>query len=101
MIRNLFEYLKDKNVETIVIMLLKTSRLPLKESKSFENFIFNMIHGKEVEKLQQLQTLSPIFARKILAFIGSQRVGKSHLVIMWRSMTVNLQIIPQIFLLIL
>ena len=78
-IHDLFEYLKDKKVETVVNMLLRTSRLPLKEKKSFENFDFSLIHGKEVEKLQTLSTLSAIYARKNLAFIGPQGVGKTHL----------------------
>lgn len=78
-IYDLFEYLKDKKVETVVNMLLRTSRLPLKEKKSFENFDFSLIHGKEVEKLQTLSTLSAIYARKNLAFIGPQGVGKTHL----------------------
>ena len=78
-IYDLFEYLKDKKVETVVNMLLRTSRLPLKEQKSFENFDFSLIHGKEVEKLQTLSTLSAIYARKNLAFIGPQGVGKTHL----------------------
>ena len=78
-IQDLFVYLKDKKIETVVNMLLRTSRLPLKEPKSFENFDFGLIHGKEVEKLQTLPTLSPIFAHRNLAFIGPQGVGKTHL----------------------
>ena len=78
-IRDLFGYLKDKKVETIVSMLLRTSRLPLKEPKSFENFDFSLIHGKEVDKLQTLPTLSAIHAHKNIAFIGPQGVGKTHL----------------------
>lgn len=79
MIHDLFGYLRDKKVETVVNMLLRTSKLPLKEPKSFENFDFSLIHGKEVEKLQALPTLSAIYARKNLAFIGPQGVGKTHL----------------------
>ena len=78
-IQDLFEYLKDKKVDMVVNMLLRTSKLPLKEPKSFENFDFSLIHGKEVEKLQTLSTLSAIYARKNLAFIGPQGVGKTHL----------------------
>jgi len=71
-IRDLFGYLKDKKVETIVSMLLRTSRLPLKEPKSFDNFDFSLIHGKEVDKLQTLPSLSAIYAHKNIAFIGPQ-----------------------------
>ena len=78
-ILKLFGYLKEKKVDTIVNTLLRTSRLPLKEPKSFENFDFSLIHGKEVDKLQTLPTLSAIFAHKNLAFIGPQGVGKTHL----------------------
>ena len=40
MIHDIFGYLRDKKVETVVNMLLRTSKLPLKEPKSFENFDF-------------------------------------------------------------
>ena len=62
-IQDLFVYLKDKKIETVVNMLLRTSRLPLKEPKSFENFDFGLIHGKEVEKLQTLPTQEPCVHR--------------------------------------
>ena len=78
-ILDLFEYLKDRKTETVVNMLLKTSRLPMKEPKSFESFDFNLIHGKDVEKLKALPTLAAIHARRNLAFIGPQGVGKTHL----------------------
>ena len=74
-ILDLFCYLKEKKVDTIVNTLLRTSRLPLKEPK----FDFSLIHGKDVDKLQALPTLSAIFAHKNLAFIGPQGVGKTHL----------------------
>lgn len=78
-ILDLFRHLKNKKVETVVNMLLRTSRLPLKDPKSFETFDFTLIHGKDVEKMLSLPTLAPIFAHKNLAFIGPQGVGKTHL----------------------
>lgn len=74
-----FSYLKEKKKETIVSTQLRLSRLPLKEPKSFENFDFSLIHGKQVEALKMLPSLSALYAHKNLAFIGPQGVGKTHL----------------------
>ena len=74
-----FNYLKDKKTETIVNTQLRLSRLPLKEPKTFENFNFSLIHGKQLEALKALPSLSPIHAHRNLAFIGPQGVGKTHL----------------------
>ena len=72
-------YLEDKKNETIISTLLRMSRLPLKEPKTFENFDYTQIHGKQADSLKGLSTLSPLYARKNLAFIGPQGVGKTHL----------------------
>ena len=39
------EFLAELKNQTVVDTLLKLSRLPLKNPKSFENFDFNRIHG--------------------------------------------------------
>lgn len=72
-------HLCDQKKETIVETLLKMSRLPLKEPKTFEGFDYSNIHGKNTEALKNLQSLSAVYARKNLAFIGPQGVGKTHL----------------------
>ena len=75
-----FEYLRDKKKRESVEFLLRTSRLPLKAPKTFDNFDFNRITGKNVEKLR-----SPFHrslhsnAHKNLAFIGKPGTGKTHL----------------------
>ena len=74
-----FEYLEKQKEETIITTLLNMSRLPLKEPKTFEGFDFGNIHGKRVDVLRNLPTLSAIYARKNLAFIGPPGVGKTHL----------------------
>lgn len=73
------EYLAMLKNQSVVETLLKLSRLPLKNPKSFENFDFGRIHGKSVEHLKNLPTLSAIHAHKNLAFIGPHGVGKTHL----------------------
>ena len=72
-------HLKDQKNETIIHTLLKMSRLPLKEPKTFESFDFSHVHGKQVEALKNLPALTAVYARKNLAFIGPQGVGKTHL----------------------
>jgi len=75
----LFRYLKDKKNQSIVDTCLRLSRLPQKEPRTFENFDFNMVHGKDVEKLRSVKTLSALHSHRNLAFIGPQGVGKTHL----------------------
>ncbi|MDO5448472.1 MAG: ATP-binding protein [Clostridia bacterium] len=78
-VRATFSFLKDRRIEAIVNTLLKLSRLPLKDPKTFENFDFTCIHGRDVERLTALPALSAVYAHKNLAFIGPQGVGKTHL----------------------
>jgi len=80
-IDTVFEYLKEKKIDTNREMLLRVSRLPKNPAKTFENFDFSRIHGKGCEELQNLPTLSALYARRNIAFIGPQGVGKTHLAI--------------------
>ncbi len=78
-VSEVFGYLKEKKRENIVATLLKMSRLPLKEPKTFENFDFSQLHGKDTDKLKALPSLAAVHAHRNLAFIGPQGVGKNHL----------------------
>jgi len=76
-----FSYLQEKKEKNIVSTLLKMSRLPIKEPKTFANFHFERLRGEknQTETLKALTTLSPLYAHKNLAFIGPEGVGKTHL----------------------
>ena len=78
-IAGIFEYLEVKKKETIVTTLLRLSRLPMKEPKTFANFDFSQIHGKDTKALTELPNLSGLYAHRNIAFIGPQGVGKTHL----------------------
>ena len=78
-VAEVFAYLKDKRSTSIITTLLRLSRLPLKEPKTFDSFDFSQLHGKNVEALKLLPSLSAVYAHKNLAFIGPQGVGKTHL----------------------
>ena len=78
-VRRVFEYMKQKKVDTTIHTLLKMSRLPLKDPKTFENFDFSVIRGRDADRLKGLSTLSAIYAHKNLAFIGPAGTGKTHL----------------------
>ena len=75
----ILDHLRKKKVDTTIQTLLKMSRLPLKDPKTFENFDFSMIKGRDVKRLQSLPSLSAIYARRNLAFIGPPGTGKTHL----------------------
>ncbi len=78
-VAGVLDYLKGKKREQIVSTLLRMSRLPLKEPKTFANFDFEMLHGREVDALKDLPTLSTLHAHKNIALIGPPGVGKTHL----------------------
>ncbi len=78
-VAEIFRHLRQKKQDSIVNFLLKTSQLPLKEPKTFDNFNFGLLHGKQAEQLRNLPSLSAVYAHRNLAFIGPQGVGKTHL----------------------
>lgn len=57
-VSQVFDYLKQKKVETTIHTLLKLSRFPLKDPKTFENFDFSVIKGWDAERLKALTSLS-------------------------------------------
>jgi len=64
-----------RTVETLV----RTARLPTRAPKTFANFDFSRIQGKDAEALRTLPTLSNLYARRNIAFVGPSGVGKTHL----------------------
>ncbi|MBQ9058158.1 MAG: ATP-binding protein [Atopobiaceae bacterium] len=75
----IFTYLADKHHEQVIETLLKMSRLPQKVPKTFEDFDFERIRGRDAMALRKLPALSNLHARKNLAFIGPGGIGKTHL----------------------
>lgn len=59
--------------------LTNLGRLSSKAPKTFANFDFSRVQGEFHEALTTLPTLSDLYARNNLAFIGPSGVGKSHL----------------------
>lgn len=75
----LLEHLREKKIQTTINTLLKMSRLPLKNPKTFDNFDFSIVKGKDIDRLKALPSLAAIHAHKNLAFIGPAGIGKTHL----------------------
>ena len=78
-VSKVFDYLIAKKASATVEFLLRTSRLPLKVPKTFDNFDFSRVTGKNVDELRSLPALSAIYSHKNLAFIGKPGTGKTHL----------------------
>ena len=78
-IRLIFSYLMDKKQQATIATLLKMSRLPTKVPKTFENFDFSLLRGKDVERIKTLPSLAAIYSHRNLAFIGPAGTGKTHL----------------------
>lgn len=75
----MFEFLGKKQIEASIATMKRLSGLPMKNPKTFDNFDFSVIHGKNADRLKSLKTLAPIYAHKNLAFIGPAGTGKTHL----------------------
>ena len=59
-VQMLLGYLSEKKQQTTIQTLLKMSRLPTKAPKTFENFDFSLLKGKDVERLKvERHLLSP------------------------------------------
>ena len=56
-VSSLLEHLASNKRDNIVATLLKMSRLPLKEPKTFDNFDYSRLHGKNIEALKELSVL--------------------------------------------
>lgn len=78
-IAQLFAYLEDKKHKTSVETMLRLGRLPKKAPKTFDNYDFSRIHGKDTASVKNLAALTEVYAGKNIAFIGPPGVGKTHL----------------------
>ena len=74
-----FSMLAERKEQASVEFLLKCSRLPLKHPRTFDNFRFEDIKGRDSERLRNLRSLSALHSHKNLAFIGPAGTGKTHL----------------------
>lgn len=72
-------YLAEKKRERAIQMHLNMSHIPQKSPKTFDGFDFGRIQGKGCGALAQLPTLTNLYARRNLALIGPEGVGKTHL----------------------
>lgn len=63
-IETLFDYLAKKQRQITIESMFRFSRLPQREPKTFENFDFDRIQGKDIAVLKSLLTLTNFHARK-------------------------------------
>lgn len=78
-VMRMFTFLEKRNDEASIQMMLRLSKLPLKSPKTFENFDFSQVHGKNVSQLEGLQSLSTLYSHKNVALIGPAGTGKTHI----------------------
>lgn len=72
-------YLAERKRQNKVDMYLRMSRLPLKAPKTFANFDFGRLRGDERSAIEELPAMAGLYARRNIAFIGPEGVGKTHL----------------------
>ena len=74
-----FSYLAEKRRLASIETLLKLSRLPRREPKTFEGFDFSRIQGRDAAALGRLPSLADLYAHRNVAFVGPGGIGKTHL----------------------
>ena len=72
-------YLAEKRRQATVETLLRLSRLPRREPKTFDNFDFSRIRGRDADALSKLPALADLYAGRNVAFMGPGGIGKTHL----------------------
>lgn len=75
----LLEYLSEKKDQATIQEILRNSRLPRTEIKTFESFDFSLIKGQDAERLRGISSLSTLYAGSNVAFVGPPGTGKTHL----------------------
>lgn len=78
-VAKIFELALERRRDQSVQTLLRLSRLPQREPKTFEAFDFDRLQGKDAGSLKSLPALANMNARKNIAFIGPGGIGKTHL----------------------
>ena len=78
-IADLLAHLVEKRKESTIETLLRLSRLPRREPRTFGNFDFSRIQGRDAGALGKLPALADLHARRNVAFIGPGGIGKTHL----------------------
>ena len=74
-----FSYLAGKRRQASIETLLRLSRLPRREPKTFGGFDFSRTRGRDARALAKLPALADLHARRNVAFIGPGGIGKTHL----------------------
>lgn len=72
----MFSFLEKRSNEASIQMMLRLSKLPLKSPKTFANFDFSQVHGKNVSQLEGLQSLFTLYSHKNVALIGPAGTGR-------------------------
>ena len=78
-VRAVFSYLSRKKQQTTIHTLLKMSRLPTKAPKTFENFDFSLLKGKDVERLRVLPSLNAIYSHQGCGTAAGPALTERHL----------------------
>lgn len=75
----LLKYLSEKKDLATIQDILKKSRLPRTELKTFDTFNFDLIKGQDVDRIKGISSLSTLYSHTNIAFVGPPGLGKTHL----------------------
>ena len=63
-VQAVFSYISEKKQQTTVQTLLKLSRLPKKEPKTFENFDFSLLKSRDLDRIRALPSLGAVYSHR-------------------------------------
>ena len=78
-VADVFAYLAERRRQNKAGTYLKTGRLPPEAPKTFANFDFDRLRGADRAAIEQLPAMANLYARRSLASVGPEGVGKTHL----------------------
>ena len=74
-IADLLAHLVEKRKESTIETLLRLSRLPRREPRTFGNFDFSRTRGRDAGALGKLPALADLHARRNVALVGPGGIG--------------------------
>ena len=78
-VADVFAYLAERRRQNKAGTCLKTGRLPPEAPKTFANFDFDRLRGADRAAIEQLPAMANLYARRSLASVGPEGVGKTYL----------------------
>lgn len=79
LIESFFQAMERKKREKVIEVLMKLSRIPQKDPRTFDNFNTELLNSQARKVIESLETLSFINSKRNIIMLGPTGTGKTHL----------------------